>query len=254
MSTPPTAPLPRAQARRLRELWRSAGWPCHDPLEAELLAAGLLSRRLDAQGRETLRLTDAGVQALAMSHRRNREALTPHQQLVERVAEAMARSGRVVWCGLSLRVPLVDAKGRTRWPIAMPDVYSIRHTTHEDRVEPVAHEIKVSRADLLSDLRRPDKRAAYLALASQCWYVLREGIARADEIPAECGVMVATAQALEIVRPAPTRALRLPFTAWMTLARAAPRPYEDEAQAWLGEGLDDGASIDTSNVPPTAGS
>ena len=42
-----------ARRRRLRELWRSAGWPCHDALELELLAAGCLSRHWDAEGRET---------------------------------------------------------------------------------------------------------------------------------------------------------------------------------------------------------
>ena len=78
-----------------------------------------------------------------------------------------------------------------RWALARPDVYSIRHTTREDAVEPVVHEIKVSRADLLSDLRHADKRAAYVALSSQCWYVLRAGIAEAAEIPPEFGVLVA---------------------------------------------------------------
>ena len=31
-----------AHRRRLREMWRSAGWPCHDPIELDLLASGLL--------------------------------------------------------------------------------------------------------------------------------------------------------------------------------------------------------------------
>jgi hypothetical protein len=56
--------------------------------------------------------------------------------------------------------------------MAMPDVFSIRHTTVEDFVEPIVHEVKVRRADLLADLRHEGKRAAYQGLASQCWYVL----------------------------------------------------------------------------------
>ncbi|MFO1252127.1 MAG: DMT family transporter [Inhella sp.] len=52
-----------AQTRRLRELYRSAGWPCQDSLELELLAAGWLERLREADGRERLRLTDAGIQA-----------------------------------------------------------------------------------------------------------------------------------------------------------------------------------------------
>ena len=35
-----------AHHRRLRAVWRSAGWPFQDLLEVELLAAGLLWRRL----------------------------------------------------------------------------------------------------------------------------------------------------------------------------------------------------------------
>ncbi|MDB5929366.1 MAG: hypothetical protein JWR60_1073, partial [Polaromonas sp.] len=31
--------LGRSHARRLREIYRSAGWPCQDMLEIELLAA-----------------------------------------------------------------------------------------------------------------------------------------------------------------------------------------------------------------------
>ena len=53
------AELGAAHKRRLRETWRSAGWPCHDLLELDLLAAGLLSRHWDGDGRETLRVTDA---------------------------------------------------------------------------------------------------------------------------------------------------------------------------------------------------
>ncbi|MCB2021491.1 MAG: hypothetical protein KDG44_11880, partial [Burkholderiaceae bacterium] len=59
------APLTPLHRRRLREVWRSAGWPCHDLIEVDLLAAGLLERVQQASGHETLRVTDAGVQVLA---------------------------------------------------------------------------------------------------------------------------------------------------------------------------------------------
>ena len=39
--TAPPLPLGRAHARRLREVYRSAGGPCLAPVEIELLAAGL---------------------------------------------------------------------------------------------------------------------------------------------------------------------------------------------------------------------
>jgi len=121
--------------------------------------------------------------------------------------------------------------------VAMPDVFSIRQTTVEAYLEPVVHEIKVRRGDLLGDLRQPNKRAAYLQLGGECWYVLAEGIGSADDVPPECGVIVARADALEVTRPAPRRAARLPLAVWMALARATPEPgwRDDEAQAHLVE-------------------
>lgn len=222
--------------RRLREVWRSAGWPCRDLIELELLAAGLLERQRDAQGRETLRVTDAGIDALTATLAHHRARRDAHEALVERVAREMTRAGRLAWRGLSLRARVADGETGA-WVMAMPDVFSVRHTTVEDYLEPVVHEIKVQRADLLADLKRASKRAAYLQLASQCWYVIRAGIAQPDEIPPECGVLVAGDAGLEVARPAPRRACRLPFQAWMALARATPMQgwREEEAQRLLGD-------------------
>jgi hypothetical protein len=214
--------------RRLRQIWRSAGWPCQDMIEVELLAAGLVSRERDSAGRETLRVTDLGIQALAATLQRNRDARAGHEDLVERVAREMQRAGRVVWRGLTLRARVGEGE-TAAWALAMPDVYSIRHTTVEDYALPIAHEIKVRRADLLADLRRPAKAEAYLWLASECWYVLKAGIGKADEIPAAYGVMLAAADgALDVVRPAPRRPMKLPFPVWMALARASPEPADDD--------------------------
>ena len=230
------AVLTPAHRRRLREVWRSAGWPCQDLIEVDLLAAGLLERMRHASGHETLRVTDAGIQVLAETRQRNQQALSAHEALVERVALLeMGRAGRIVWRGQSLRARIETAEGQA-WPTAMPDVFSIRHTTVEDYVEPIVHEIKVSRADLLGDVRREAKRAAYLSLCGECWYVVCEGIATADDIPLECGLLVATAQGLDVARPAPRRAMRLPFAVWMALARATPVQGQlDAAQLLLGD-------------------
>jgi hypothetical protein len=224
--------------RRLREVYRSAGWPCLDGIEVELLAAGLLERRRSAQGHETVRVTDAGLALIAETLQRNRARRDAHEALVERIAREMTRAGRLAWRGLALR-----AKVGESWAMAMPDVFSIRHTTVEAYLEPVVHEVKVNRADLLSDLRSATKRAAYLQLSSECWYVIRAGIAAPDEIPPECGVLVAHDDALEVARAAPKRAMQMPFGLWMALARSTPLEgwQLDEAQGRLG---------DTSGFPP----
>jgi hypothetical protein len=221
-----------AHRRRLREVYRSAGWPCQDTLEIELLATGLLERVRGPLGHESLRVTDAGIALIADTLQRNRARRDLHEQLVERVAREMTRAGRIAWRALSLR-----AKVDESWAIAMPDVFSIRHTTVEAYLEPVVHEVKVNRADLLSDLRSARKRAAYLQLSSECWYVIRAGIAEPDEIPPECGVLVASDLALEVARPAPKRAMQMPFGLWMALARSTPLEgwrLEDE-QGQLGD-------------------
>jgi hypothetical protein len=226
------APITALHRRRLREVYRSAGWPCLDAVEIELLAAGLLERMRSAAGHETLRLTDAGIAVLAETLQRNRARRDAHELLVARVAREMTRAGRIAWQGLSLRARVDEA-----WVMAMPDVFSVRHTSVEAYLEPIVHEIKVQRSDLLSDLRSAAKRAAYLQLSSECWYVIREGIAEPGEIPAECGVLVASAAGLDVARPAPKRAMQMPFGLWMALARATPMEgwRLEDAQGHLGD-------------------
>ncbi len=227
-------PSPRALAagtlgvvhrRRLRAVWRSAGWPCHDMVEVELLAAGWVERVRHASGHETLRVSDSGVAVLAETLQRNRAARDAHEALVARVAVEMGRAGRLAWCGLGLRAPIGPPE-RPQWVVARPDVFSIRRTSVEAYLEPVVHEIKVRRADLLADLRQASKREAYLQLGGECWYVIAEGIAQADEIPPTCGVLVAraagTSPPFDVARPAPRRAVPVPLHVWMALARATP--------------------------------
>jgi hypothetical protein len=173
--SPDSAPaLTRAHGRRLRDIYRSAGWPSQDPLEIDLLAAGMLERVRSPLGHETLRVTDRGLQWLATVLARNRAALSSHEALVQRVAQEMARAGRLAWTGLGLRaqVPTGDAAKPLRWCVARPDVFSIRHTSVESYVEPIVHEIKVRRADLLADLRQEAKRGRLprpSASAGTCW-------------------------------------------------------------------------------------
>lgn len=219
----------RSHLQRLRQLWRSAGWPCQDLIEIELLAAGWLERLRDADGRERLRVTDAGVALLAASLQRNRAVRDAHESLVQRVALQMQRAGRIAWRGLTLRAGLPGDDGQTRWVQAMPDVFSIRHSTVEDYLEPAIHEIKVSRADLLGELRRPAKSAAYRALCGQCWFVLKAGIADPGEIPPEYGVLIGHEAHLELARPAPQRPHKPDFQTWLALARATPEPPPDES-------------------------
>jgi hypothetical protein len=232
--------LKRVHAKRLREMYRSAGWPFQDIVEIELLAAGLLERVVADTGHESVRVTNAGIAYLADTAQLNRNALSKHEALVEQVARCMQGDGRIVWRDLSLRAwlpPQGDTPGC--WRITRPDVFSIRNTSVQAYMEPVVHEIKVSRADLLGDLKKMEKRSAYLEVGGQCWYVLGldakgKAIAEADEIPLECGVMVSQEGKLNVIRTAPKRpANGLPFAVWMALAKAMPMQGVD----WSGIGM-----------------
>ena len=217
--------------RRLRDVYRSAGWPCQDAIEIELVAAGLLIRARGPFGHETLRVSDAGIAVLAETLAKNRARRDAHELLVERIAREMTRAGRLAWRGLSIRVRV-----REQWQIAMPDVFSVRHTTVEAYLAPIVHEVKVQRSDLLADLRRASKREGYLQLGGECWYAIKAGIAEPEEIPLECGVLVADAAGLTVARPAPRRPARMSFPLWMALARATPVEgwRLEDAQAGLG--------------------
>ncbi len=229
--------LKRIHAKRLREVYRSAGWPYQDVIEIELLAAGLLERMINGSGHDLVRVTDAGIAHLAGATQGNRRARSAHDSLVDKVAHAMLRDGRLVWTGLNLRAKLPgESDEQSRWKMCQPDVFSIRNSSRQEYLEPIVHEIKVSRADLLGDIKRADKRAAYLDVGGQCWYVLgcdRSGhpIAKPNEIPMECGVMVFQNNQLEVMRMAPKRpCTELPFGIWMALAKATSMKAADLAE------------------------
>lgn len=126
------------------------------------------------------------------------------------------------------------------WRMARPDVFSVRNTSAEAYLHPVVHEVKVSRADLFSDLRHAAKRAAYQWLCCECHYVFPAGMAQPQELPPELGVWVLHGDAdtgrLEQLRPARHTPCTLPFVVWLALAKASPwQPEREPRQAHLGQ-------------------
>ena len=281
------------------QIWRSAGWPCRDGIEIDLLAARLVVLQPGADGCETLQLTEAGIAYLAEARQSGLRALSSHDRLAQRFAEQhLLATGRVVWRELSLRAPVlpepvvaasaaaanataladpgadVDAAlpaapsplplvamaslwegeeqkeqdmaqssdaaqpasrpARQRWRMARPDLFSVRNTSVEAYLQPMVHEIKFSRADLLSDLRHAAKRQAYEWLCESCYYVFPAHIAKPEEIPPRFGVWVLHGGVddghFELLRPARHAPCKLPFAVWMALCKATPlRSSENEA-------------------------
>jgi len=267
----------RSHLTRLMKIWRSVGWPSRDPIDIDLLAAGWVSLVGDHLAQECLRLTDAGIAVLAQSRQAQRWAESDHDKLALRMADLLMASGRLVWRELSLRAKVVadapaheskpaaipgelsklwadlplEADGNDceigeaqetirahRWRMARPDLFSVRRTSNPAYLQPMVHEVKVSRADLLSDLRHAAKRASYQWLCSECHYVFPHGLAAPQELPEELGVWVIhgdieTGQ-LEMLRPARHAPCTIPFDAWMSMANASPvRTALLQAQAEL---------------------
>lgn len=280
--------LTRSHRTRLMQIWRSAGWPCKDGIEIDLLAARLVVLQETAGGCETLQLTDAGIAWLADARQRGLRALSSHDRLAQRFAEQhLLAGGRIVWRELSLRAPIVAAPAlamtasetgadlsavpaalpalaamaalwddedpaqdgsapaaatrapRQSWRMARPDLFSVRNTSVEAYLQPMVHEIKFSRADLLSDLRHAAKRQAYEWLCESCYYVFPAHIARPEEIPLRFGVWVLHGGVddghFELLRPARHAPCKLPFAVWMELCKASPlRSASEAAQTRLG--------------------
>ncbi len=294
MDSPQTLSPTRAQLSRLMKIWRSAGWPCHDGLELDLIAAGWVEPLAASPGGlHSLRLSASGIQVLAAARRRNQRAASAHDQLAERVVRSLQQNGRIVWRELSLRAQIAapldeaalwareaaqpleaaglwaaesaepaeapavlppGAAAQSVWRMARPDVFSVRNTSVQAYLQPVVHEVKVSRADLLSDLRHAAKRESYQWLCSECFYVFPAGIAEPQEIPEDFGVWVLHGDIadgrLELLRPARHRPCELPFAVWMALAKAHPAAGpEESAQAYLGDEAARALPADSSDQP-----
>jgi hypothetical protein len=216
--------LSRNHLRRLRQYFRSAGWPCQDNIELDLLERGFVRREPTAGGRlETIVVTDAGIGALSRQLERNRGAHAEHEALVERVARWLLAQKRLVFRGVALRTRLDEA-----WALSKPDVFSLRHVTSSPRLHPSVHEIKVRRADLLGDLKNESKRRGYQSYSQSFHYVIAAGIAEPGEIPEDCGLIVASEHSLRIVRPAPYRPAKLTTAQWVALVRAGAEFGDDD--------------------------
>ena len=136
----PVACISRFHTKRLREVYRSAGWPFLDTVEIELIAAGLLERTSEPSGHDKVRVTGNGIAYLAQSIQKNRQNRSPHELLVDRIAQTMLRDGRIVWTSLSLRARLPsEPETPNRWKICKPDIFSIRHTSVASYLEPIVH-------------------------------------------------------------------------------------------------------------------
>jgi SET domain len=97
-------------------------------------------------------------------------------------------------------------------------VYSLKATYNEKVLNPCVHEVKVSRADFLADVAKPEKRAGYAAVAESICYVAPVGMIAPEEVPDECGLLVETGPGVfEQAKRAKKRAVQLSAATFMRL-------------------------------------
>lgn len=215
--TRPPEPLPRRHATRLRHYWRSHGWAHHDTTDIDLLSWGLIVEHRQLDAASVFELSPAGYEALSAGLTHNRASRQAHAAAVTATAQHLGQAGRLVFTELSVRTV-----HEARWRTCRPDVFSLVRGLRADHLAPQVHEIKVSRADLLGELRHA-KIERYRELAASIYLVLAEGIATVEEIPEDYGVAFHDpVRGFRIARAAPIGEYTLETRHWMALAKARP--------------------------------
>lgn len=191
---PPLAAAPQALTRtqiaRLRHYQSRSrykiGLAINDVLDVDLECLGLITLDRQRHGAHAA-VTEAGRMALHRDLQARRAGRTAHDTLASRVALWLQQEmGRLTWENIEFRVDVGPHERRG----VRPDVFSVLPVHDVRAIAPMVHECKVSRADFLADLARPEKRAAYAQIAGTVVYVAPEGLIQPDELPTGCGLLV----------------------------------------------------------------
>jgi hypothetical protein len=93
----------------------------------------------------------------------------------------------------------------------------------------IAWELKASRADFLRELEKPHKRQWGFEVSNEFWYLCAAGVAKPEEIPEGCGLLVANEDLTKLrkVKPAPHRNAReLTINDVASFARQSTQPLD----------------------------
>lgn len=213
--------LSRAWVSRLKWYFhhshRSGASALPDNIDLDLSTRGFIRRMHERLcGTVVYAITPRGEAMVAaiVDHARARRA--PHHDLGRHLAQWLAAQGRATWedCLFDIEVFGKPASAR-------PDVFSMVPTLNMAKLSPQVHEIKVSRADFLCDINKPEKREAYFQLAPQVFYATPYGLIDKDDVPPECGWMEQSKDGASWIvrRPARKRKTFKPWSdrMWMTL-------------------------------------
>jgi hypothetical protein len=182
-------PLSRQHIARLRSYFRCGvrgGAGRGDNVDLDLAAAGYISRSERHSGYAEFAITHAGELVLAAAKADEIARRQPHHELGSRLAEWLRSKGRITWENIQMTIARPEGGRR----VVRPDVFSLATTYDAKRVNPCVHEVKVSRADFLADLAKPEKRQGYAAFCEQFFYVAPAGVIEPSELPPHCGLLI----------------------------------------------------------------
>lgn len=154
-------------------------------------------------------------------------AMTHNELAADLAAHLAGNTRRMVWLDTQL-----GPSGSKR-----PDVFTLTKSYVD--FDPTIYEVKVSVADLRSDVTA-GKYQAYFKFAHAVWFALPAGMAAPADIPRECGIITRGDKGWRAVRrPVPQRLDTLPRDAWMKLLidgvtreRTGPKVRERVISSW----------------------
>lgn len=190
-----------------------------DETDLELSVAGFIQRVEPSwQGSIRYCITPRGERMVHALREQSKRQRAPHHELGSHLAQWLQQQGqgRLTWENASFDVESTGGVCTTR-----PDVFSMSCTLNPAKRDAQVHEVKVSRADFLADVKNPAKRAAYFCLAPRVFYATPAGLITLEEVPPECGWVEQGAHGVgwSVRKKAPKKKGWQPWTErmWLTL-------------------------------------
>lgn len=208
--------LTKQQAKRLRYYFSLADRAVQhtfDVIDLDLIGFKLIETQPCKYSGNKITLTPLGTEVLHRHRQATITARSVHHDLGGRLAEYLRKQGRITWENIEFRNWLMEKThpiskvtiDYAHWQCVRPDVFSILPSLQMKNANPCVHEVKISRADFLSDLSKPEKRDAYAAMAEAVYYVAPEGMISPAEIPPGLGLLVERKEGVFVLSKRPKK-------------------------------------------------
>lgn len=137
-------------------------------------------RTLLGQNRQKVKITHYGIAVLNYFNLSNKKNQSGHNNIIYDFIKFKKSQGSMVFEDIAIRTSFGESR---------PDVFTIEGTLVEESMKPTSYEIKHSRSDFLSDMKKPHKWQSYLEVSEKLYYVCPEGVIKKEDVPKECGLI-----------------------------------------------------------------